>query len=354
MFMRLLRETGGSPDETGTPFVFAAATPGKKRDGKDTGQLPWRTDRYQENPVVTWVHDFEGARLPIGRADVEIVGQPEGERVRAAVLFDEADPFAAEVARKYRDGFLHAVSVSWDDVDEDGIPVRVSGKKAVAHDLLEIAAVPVPGDPAALAEREMTALRALRDDLDAIIEDPDGEGEDADVQEGPQAAEPTGATPGAHPRDAEMQTAAASAMLAAFDRDGRTPDEERRQRYNWACVMYRWLGRTPPEWLDGEELRALDDVRAEGGRLNTIGLGADVDAVTLRSIAGADERYYFTPASPDLARIHGEIARDRACPGNVLWEVGDDSAGTGGRTRRSVALAVPGTFQGPGRRAHDP
>jgi uncharacterized protein YegL len=69
----------------------------------------------------------------------------------------------------------------------------------------------------------------------------------------------------------------------------------------------------------GEELRAGDEVRAAGVRVYTIGLGADVDEATLRTIAGADDRYYFAPDSGDLARIYGEIARDLMCPGVELW-----------------------------------
>lgn len=169
MFMRLLRADSATTGEPGSPISFVAATPGKKRDGYDTAALPWRTDRYAQNPVVTWVHDFGGNRLPIGRGVATVEQTPAGEVIKAELLFDIADPFAAEVDRKYRGGFLNAVSVSWDDVDEDGVPVRNSGKKAVAHDLLEIAAVPVPGDPDALQERQATALRALRDDLDAVL-----------------------------------------------------------------------------------------------------------------------------------------------------------------------------------------
>jgi hypothetical protein len=64
----------------------------------------------------------------------------------------------------------------------------------------------------------------------------------------------------------------------------------------------------------GEELRAAAEVRAAGVRLYTIGLGADVDAATLREMAGDDARYHFAPDSADLARIYAEIASDILCP----------------------------------------
>ncbi len=69
----------------------------------------------------------------------------------------------------------------------------------------------------------------------------------------------------------------------------------------------------------GEEVRAAVEVLAAGIRVYTIGLGADVDEATLRTIAGDDERYYFAPDSGDLARIYSEIARDLMCPGEKFW-----------------------------------
>jgi Mg-chelatase subunit ChlD len=69
----------------------------------------------------------------------------------------------------------------------------------------------------------------------------------------------------------------------------------------------------------GEELRAATEVRNAGVRVYAIGLGADVDDQTLRTIAGSDDRYYFAPDSGDLARIYGGIAKDLMCPGVHLW-----------------------------------
>lgn len=172
-YMRLTKAADATiaSAKPGTPIPFVAVTPGVKRDGMDTGWLPWRVDNYRANPVVTWAHDFIGTRLPIGRAEVELEDGPAGETIRALVTFDADDEFAAEVERKYRGGWLHALSASWDDIDDKGLAVRVSGAKPVAHDLLELAAVPVPGDPAALMEREMAGMRALRDGLDALLSD---------------------------------------------------------------------------------------------------------------------------------------------------------------------------------------
>jgi Mg-chelatase subunit ChlD len=74
----------------------------------------------------------------------------------------------------------------------------------------------------------------------------------------------------------------------------------------------------------GEELRAAAEVRAAGVRLYSIGLGADVDAATLRQMAGDVSRYHFAPDSSDLARIYAGIASDMACPAPAggFWPAG--------------------------------
>lgn len=300
-YMRLQRaETQAETDDG--PLVFTASTPGTKRDGYDTAALPWRTENYRSNPVITWVHDFAGNRLPIGRADIEVTGgaraggKSEPEGILAAITFDRADPFAAEVERKYRDGFLHAVSVSWDDVDADGVPTRVSGKDAVAHDLLEIAAVPVPGDPAALLERQAVALRSLARDLtetwydgqarrQAEIEtrivdttvgrallnlampeemrfydpgEPVAEPEDVDTEPADVAEFVAEDDNDADAADEGLERDAAAEMVAVFAQGTDDSDEDRRRTYRALLPAYRRLGWTAPEFVERAELDALD------------------------------------------------------------------------------------------------
>lgn len=303
--MRLMR---AAPEETPDgPLVFMASTPGTKRDGLDTADLPWRVDNYRLNPVVTWVHDFGGARLPIGRGDVEVLNTPAGEFVRAAITFDRADPFASEVERKYRDGFLHAVSVSWDDVDATGTPVRAAGGRAVAHDLLEIAAVPVPGDPGALQDKRTTALRSMaRELIDALADaddeaaladgvgetegldeflaavDADATDEDTDDDDAADAAD----------EDEDTGDAVAAEMVAVFDPESDDSDEARARRYRALLPAYRRLGWTAPELLPVAELTALDGdvwrglfVSGELSRLERV--GKEISAANLAGLKDA-------------------------------------------------------------------
>lgn len=316
-FLRLAR--AAEEEAEGGPLVFTASTIGTKRDGLDLAGVPWRLDNFRANPVATWCHDFQGNRLPIGRCEVEVVGADgergakRGETLRAAITFDRADPFAAEVERKYRDGFLHAVSVSWDDVDEHGVPMRAGGGKAVAHELLEIAAVPVPGDPAALIERQAVALRSLARELDEVMggadidEAPaatDGDADDAatpaveadsgavadeagaEGEDGRGAPETAPADDDAYPETVERAWAA---MVRALDRASEADDAERRRQYNRAESAYRRLGMVAPEWIDGGELRAMDDETWRGiwleGEIATARAGA---VLSRRNLARLD------------------------------------------------------------------
>lgn len=363
-FLRLARAT--EDEQPDGPMVFVASTPGTKRDGLDLTGLPWSVDNYRNAPIVTWSHDFAGNRLPIGRAEVEIVGgqradRAHGETLRAAITFDRADPFAAEVERKYRDGFLHAVSVSWDDVDANGVPTSRAGGKAVAHELLEIAAVPVPGDPAALIERQAVALRSLVRELDAVMSGADvddavtveetidvdvtldvdadalpAEGSEVSIQfdtgDG-QTLDIVGmvtAVSDASDDDAFPETPerAWAAMVRAFDRQDGASDDVRRKRYNRAEAAYRKLGMVAPEWLGGDELRALDDAAWRG-------LWLEGEIVAARAGAVLSRR--------NLARLDAAIDALMEIRREASGEDGEDvKPKPGDDTRAAIGEAIDG------------
>jgi hypothetical protein len=155
-FMRLYR---AEPDtgEPGGAMTFIASTPGPKRDGMDLDQQMWYLDNYRRNPVFLWAHDYLGRSLPIGRAEVAV----DGGQLRCAVSFDQKDDFARQVEQKYRDGYLHAVSVGWNNVQLDGREM---------YDLLDISAVPVPGDPDALKERQLAGMRGIYSDIQRLLD----------------------------------------------------------------------------------------------------------------------------------------------------------------------------------------
>jgi HK97 family phage prohead protease len=130
-------------DKPGSPIRFIASTEDVARDGLIIESTAWDLAAYKRNPVILWGHDLMGSRPPIGKA-VDIAVRER--RLIADIVFDQDDPFARDVERKYRTGFLNAVSVSWDTRKiAPGTPPRVT--KA---ELLEISAVPVPSDAGAL------------------------------------------------------------------------------------------------------------------------------------------------------------------------------------------------------------
>ena len=176
-----------------------------------------RIDNYLRNPIVTWVHDFMGQRLPIGRATL-IMDQ---DRIDAEITFDQQDEFARQVESKYRRGYLNAVSVSWN-------PLRMNGRDVEEWEFLELAAVPVPGDPEALIKRQYEALGELLDD---------GVGSERSAQ--------------------GDWNELASEMVAVFLP---SPDDggDREQRYRALLPRYRKAGKVAPEYLSDEDLQGLD------------------------------------------------------------------------------------------------
>lgn len=356
--MRLMR--AASEEAPDSALVFMASTPGTKRDGLDTAALPWRVDNYRLNPVVTWSHDFAGRRLPIGRGDVEVLNTPAGEFVRAAITFDSADPFAAEVERKYRDGFLHAVSVSWDDVGADGVPVR-SGGRAAYHELLEIAAVPVPGDPLALQEKRGTLLRGMARDLIDALESADDDAEpttaddanaaaDVSLPEGDLSpdADADGNGAGERVADAEHTDNAADAaddatededagddlaaeMVAVFDPESDDSDAVRGRRYRALLPGYRRMGWTAPELLPAGELAALDGdvwrgmfVSGELERLERV--GKEISAANLAGLKDA------------LAQLESGVGALKTMVKRV--DSGTERAADDGPTAEDIARAI--------------
>lgn len=138
------------PGETGA-LSFIASTSGVKRDGYSLDISGLSTDNYLRNPVFLWAHDYWGLRPPIGRVTEITKDFTAGKEdlLRVTVDFDQADPFAREIERKYRDGYLNAVSIGWESLE-------MKGDSITRSDLLDVSAVPVPGDADALIQRMST------------------------------------------------------------------------------------------------------------------------------------------------------------------------------------------------------
>lgn len=230
------RAMQGKPGE---PIRFVASTEDVARDGISLAAEGWELDNYRANPVFLWGHDY--FRIPpIGRAAVSV----EGRELIADVTFDQGDEFARTVERKYREGFLNAVSVGF-SIKEFSDRADGQAPRSIRHELFDLSAVPVPGDPGALMERQMRALQDWAAELPKLISG------DAPSPY-PQS---DGVAPGSETNTAWREVAAE--MVGLFLDGGGVGDAERRHRYNECERRYRRLGRTAPEFVAGDLLAAL-------------------------------------------------------------------------------------------------
>lgn len=202
------------------PLPFVVSTEGMKGDGFSLKAEDWDLSRFKRNNLVLWAHDFFGERPPIGKADARI----DGRVLRADITFDPDDSFAQTIERKYRNGFLNAMSVSWDIVDKK-------------NQLLEISAVPIPMDPDALMERAKRGYAEIGATLAKLIDD--------DTQHETDDAEAT-------------RTGAAYQMVRLFLDTASDAESVRVQRYRRVARCYERLAMEPPEFMGSQEVTALD------------------------------------------------------------------------------------------------
>lgn len=142
------------------PIRFVAANEGLQKDGIDLVMAGVQLDRYRANPVFGYGHRYWTREdLPIGKGDSVTV---KGKQLLIDVTFDQGDPFAVEVERKYRSGYLNAVSIGFDVWKwKDGKGNYWSGGIAEEWELTELSSVPVPMD----AEAVVAGGRAMRGEL---------------------------------------------------------------------------------------------------------------------------------------------------------------------------------------------
>lgn len=278
-YLRAYRADGQSSDDG--PISFIASTEAPARDGMVIAAEGWDLVNFKRNNVFLWAHDWFGSRPPIGKVDAKI--DKEAKVLRADVTFDRDDEFAAQIERKYRGGFLNAVSVGFDirelngkGVDEPGAWVKPDGGTHIITkaELLELSGVPVPADPKALAERQASGYADLADMLARITDDPSQ----------PTAPEAEVIWPG---------TALLMARLF-LDMTDDADDEARRTRYRDLERRYRALGKEPPEFLSRVQLAGLDDETIRGVFLAGEGdlLGWDMQSTEARKGAVLSGRNY--------------------------------------------------------------
>ena len=129
------------------------------RHGDVVSPEGWRLESYRRNPVVLWAHNY---RQPaIGRAPA--VWQ-EGQALLARIEFAPTE-FAGQVVALYRDGYQRGVSVGFRPLRfeerRDARSGAFLGIRFLEQELLEISAVPVPANRAALLRSEIPACAGM-------------------------------------------------------------------------------------------------------------------------------------------------------------------------------------------------
>ena len=158
------------PSSEGVVLSYIASTSAEDRYGDIVSQN-WELDNYKQNPIVLLNHNSQ--ELPIARGSVDVV---DGQLL-IDVTFDMADPKAAEVARKAKDGFLNAVSVGFNplqmisrsDLPADHFAHGDRGNFYQSSELLEVSIVTIPANGQATAAKSRSALEDL--DLMQLIID---------------------------------------------------------------------------------------------------------------------------------------------------------------------------------------
>ncbi|GGM14238.1 HK97 family phage prohead protease [Micromonospora yangpuensis] len=165
--------------DDGDLLRFIGATEGEKGDGIALKMDGAQLDRYRANPIFGYGHRYWGRdSLPIGRSERTEVD--DKQRLMFDIRFDRKDDFAATVERKYRDGYLNAVSIGFSVLEWEDPKTQDYWRGGVAErwELFELSSVPLPMDASAVVESGraggpgvndalMDSLRGLLDRLDA-------------------------------------------------------------------------------------------------------------------------------------------------------------------------------------------
>lgn len=155
-------------------LTFIASTEAVARDGDIILATAWEDglDQFRLNPVILWAHTYG---MPIGRSIEERIILDGEPRLEIDVEFagENVNPLAPQVYEAYQSGFLHAVSVGFmvksfdtpDDERREELELGPSGIIITQAELLEVSAVPVPADPAALISQGMRVPEEMREIL---------------------------------------------------------------------------------------------------------------------------------------------------------------------------------------------
>ena len=141
-------EAQSAAAESGQQMTFVVSNEEVDRHGDVIRAAGWQLESYQKNPVFLWAHDY--TRPVIGRA-AEVWREPG--RLLARIEFAPTE-FAQEVATLYRQNYQKGVSVGFRPIRFEERRHEQTGAflgiRFLEQELLEVSAVPVPANRAAL------------------------------------------------------------------------------------------------------------------------------------------------------------------------------------------------------------
>jgi len=141
---------------------FIGSTEVPDRDNEVIKADAWQVEKYTENPVVQWAHNY--SEPPIGKT----LGIRQNNKRQTIFEIEFADKdtyeFADTIYKLCVGGFLNATSVgfipiAWDSAKKEGDPNRTFTKV----ELLEISIVPVPSNPEALISAREQGLISVKE-----------------------------------------------------------------------------------------------------------------------------------------------------------------------------------------------
>lgn len=149
-------------NEDDRSFTAIASTGVVDRDGDILEPAGVILKNYKKNNVLLWGHD--ASSLPIGKGmDVKVERLSNGKEVISFrpkfASAEDGNPFAEQVFRMYKSGFLKAFSIRFDPFEYEDMPDEnrrgySRGRRYTKFELLEISAVNVPANPEALKVKD--------------------------------------------------------------------------------------------------------------------------------------------------------------------------------------------------------
>lgn len=115
-----------------------------------------------------------------------------------------------------------------------------------------------------------------------------------------------------------LTTAPETCIVCGIDVAARELGGPRHASDHTAALVLLTDGRSGPRPIDEAVTRAAA-AKAEGITIYTIGLGDDVEAEALRTIASTPRGYYQAPDGEPLAEIYRQIAVEIPCPRRAFW-----------------------------------